>query len=291
MTSYFSSLLTTTTSRVASIRQNLLSSEADGDTEDDTHLCRVLRAYYTEKGRPFPGWLPPDPKAPPPIAVAPVYSQNSVGRGYGGMNSGGPMASGGSLSSLWDNNPQPSPTEPGSLRAGRGVRGGARAAQNPFSRAGSSQGNLEQVTARPLPSQRAGSYQTASVPGSQAAPGQMSASEKLRSRFKSGSRSNSPASMTSPRMADLVQAATVRQGSYNSSSSGGGDYEDRFLPGGNGGGYGGNEKPFVAATSPWASNESEFSGGGGGDGRRQGLPSGPGAGRRMGLPSGPRGQR
>lgn len=55
-------------------------------------------------------------------------------------------------------------------------------------------------------------------------------------------------------------------------------------------------KPFVAATSPWASSESEFSGAGYGGGAqaggRTGLPSGPGAGRRgPGLPSGPRGMR
>ncbi|KAJ9641991.1 hypothetical protein H2199_005206 [Coniosporium tulheliwenetii] len=64
MSSYLTSLYTTTTSRYASLRRNLLSSEEDGDTEDDSHISRVLRAYYTEKGRPFPPWLPPDPKAP-----------------------------------------------------------------------------------------------------------------------------------------------------------------------------------------------------------------------------------
>jgi hypothetical protein len=29
--------------------------------EDDTEISRALRAYYTEKERPFPGWLPPVP--------------------------------------------------------------------------------------------------------------------------------------------------------------------------------------------------------------------------------------
>jgi len=66
-TSTFSNLLTNTTSKYTTLRRQLLplsSDERDGDTEDDTHVCRVLRAYYTEKSKPFPGWLPPDPRRP-----------------------------------------------------------------------------------------------------------------------------------------------------------------------------------------------------------------------------------
>jgi hypothetical protein len=316
MASYFSSLLTTTTSRVASIRQNLLPSENDGDTDDDTHLCRVLRAYYTEKGRPFPGWLPPDPKAPPPVVVAPVYSQPGVGSRYGGMQTQG-GAGGGALSSLWDSQPQgQAQQDPASLRQGRGgppmrnVGGGPGAQrQNPFMRQQNTQ--EPQVQARPLPSQRAGSYQTAGVGAygrgdTQTPPGSSSGPLTARERLKRGltpqnARAASP-SNASPRMVDTVQSVQ-RANSYGSSKPGGSDnYEDRFAPGGAYGGGGGvGEKPFVAATAPWASNEAEFSGsgyGGGYDsgasrsGARQGLPSGPGAGRRgPGLPSGPRGAR
>jgi hypothetical protein len=290
MASYFSSLLTTTTSRVASIRQNLLPSENDGDTDDDTHLCRVLRAYYTEKGRNFPAWLPPDPKAPPPIVVQPVYAQSSVGSRYGGLQNQG-AAGGGALSSLWDSQPQQQQAAPQSLRQGRGAAGAAPAArQNPFARQQASQ--QLQVEARPLPSQRAGSYQTSggafgrqagdTPPGSSSG---VSAQDRLKKKLGQGRAGSNP-SMGSA--AGQVQ----RNNSYGSASSRGGDgYE------GGGGGYGGaGDKPFVAATAPWASNESELGGSGYGYDApapaRQGLPSGPAAGRRgPGVPNGPRGPR
>ncbi|RDW70424.1 hypothetical protein BP5796_08821 [Coleophoma crateriformis] len=260
MTSYLSSLLTTTTSRVASIRQNLLASEDDGPTEDDTHLCRVLRAYYTEKGRQFPAWLPPDPKAPAPVAAAPVMSQSSIGSRYGGANMqavpGGAAAGPGSgLSSLWNKSEAGVPNAGGgSLRAGR-AQAAAAGGLSPYQR--------EAVQARPLPSQREGSYQSASPFAGRDSPAAGSASNRLKDRFRSGARSASPASgMSGP-----------RGGSYDTASSGAYDssYEDSFMPrdSGAGGGGGYSAPPRVAA----------------------GLPSGPRAGRGPGLPSGPRGMR
>ncbi|PMD43159.1 hypothetical protein L207DRAFT_509704 [Hyaloscypha variabilis F] len=289
MTSYFSSLLTTTTSRVASIRQNLLPSENDGDTEDDTHICRVLRAYYSEKGRPFPAWLPPDPKAPPPAVVAPVYAQSNVGARYGGLqNQPGGSGGGGALSSLWDSQPVQQQQDPSSLRQGRGPRLGATAGgprQNPFSRQAPPQ--EPQVQPRPLPSARAGSYQQSAgsygrgdaqtPPGSSAG---ISAKDRLKGNFNRG-RTASPAN-SAPE-----PPPTQRGNSYGSSGAvSTSNYEDRFMPTGNGysgGSGGGSDRPFVAATAPWATNESEFTGGyGGGGGRPRptGLPSGPAAGKR-----------
>jgi len=301
MASYFSSLLTTTTSRVATLRQNLLPSESDGDTLDDTHLCRVLRAYYTEKGRAFPGWLPPDPKAPAPVVIQPVYS-TQVGASYGGgLNTPGSAGAGrgGGLSSLWDKGgQQQSPVGQGQPQSLRGGRAAER--QNPFTNP--SRGNPLEVQARPLPSQRAGSYQTAGA-GAYGRPGiadisaGQTAAAKLRDRFKGG-RSASPTSGPVSGQGQGRPAPTQTSNSYGSSASTGGNYEDRFMPpeGGYGGRRtGGAEKPFVAATSPWATNESEFGGGGYADssgGGRQGLPGGPASGRRgPGLPSGPRGYR
>jgi hypothetical protein len=215
------------------------------------------------------------------------------------------------LSSLWDSQPQPQQAQdPQSLRQGRGApsRLGAGAGaqrHNPFARQQSSQ--EPQVQARPLPSQRAGSYQAVGASaygrgGNETPPGSsggMTASERLRDKFNKTGRVASPvsnASPAAPKMADTVREV-VRQNSYGSSASGGGsgNYEDRFMP--QDGGYGrrgGGDKPFVAATAPWASNEAEFTGSGygGSSGARQGLPSGPGVGRKgPGLPSGPRGPR
>jgi len=270
MTSYFSSLLTTTTSRVASIRQNLLPTENDGDTEDDTHLCRVLRAYYTEKGRSFPAWLPPDPKAPPPVVVQPVYAQSSVGSRYGGLQNQPGGTSGGGLASLWDKQPQQQmqPQEQQSLRQGRGQGRMAASGRNPFASQNSAQAQPV-IQSQPLPSQKGGSYQQtmfgrsdATPPGSSGGPAPMSSRQRLAAQFN-----NKP--------------GTQRANSYESS---------------------GSAPPLTSANSPWSN-----SGGGGYEAGgydaggydaaprnsgRQGLPSGPAAGRRgPGLPSGPRGPR
>ena len=80
MSSYLSNLLTTTTGRYNSLRRTLLSSEDDGDTEDDSHISRALRAYYTEKARPFPPWLPPDPNDRRAQQYAP--QAQAQGQGY-----------------------------------------------------------------------------------------------------------------------------------------------------------------------------------------------------------------
>lgn len=267
MSSYFSSLLTTTTSRVASLRQTILFSEADGDTDDDTHLCRVLRAYYSEKGRPFPGWLPPDPKAPAPM-MQPVYTTNNIGAGYGVMNTQG-GAGGGGLSSLWDSQPAGGalpPQQPQSLRRGRGAGALAVPNRDPYNRSQTSSAEPP-VQARPLPSQRAGSYQTTSgyarndASGTPpASSGMGSASDKLKARLLGGGRSTSPALGNSGTAVPVQQRGGYDRGNSYESSGGrsqvggrsnnsGGSYEDRLAP---------QEKPFMAATSPWASNEEEF---------------------------------
>jgi hypothetical protein len=89
-------------------------------TRNDSHISRVLRAYYTEKGRPFPQWLPPDPKgAPPPVQFA------SSGRPRQAPMGG---RAGGGLSDLWDTPAQqPQSQELLSLRRGVAGRGGERA--------------------------------------------------------------------------------------------------------------------------------------------------------------------
>ena len=278
MSAWYSKILTTTTTQISNLQSRLLQSDADGDTEDDTHVCRVLRAYYTEQGRVFPPWLPPDPKAPPP--VAPVYSnQPAVGSRYGGglaMQQTN-TSTGSGLSSLWGSNSNTQQdTGGGSLRPGRAAVPPSR--PSPFSSQGSGGPARSEVQARPLPSQRAGSYQQNNLyggrdsggtpPGSSA--GGASAQDRLRQKLGGrGTRTTSPQAGTS--------------GPFRPPGGGGGggsgSYEDRFAPGGSYESGKGDDRPFMAANAPWASNEMEFSGGG--------LPTGPrrGAG---GLPNGPR---
>jgi hypothetical protein len=162
MTSYLSNILTTTTSRYNSIRRNLLNDETDGDTEDDSHISRVLRAYYTEKGRPFPPWLPPDPKAPQTAPVQLVTS-GRAGAASAPPGPGGPAqppypTSSRGLGDLWGDSPAQMPApQSQSLRARRPVPGSA-------GRRSPGVQEFEQAQARPLPSQRAGSYQVAGGP-------------------------------------------------------------------------------------------------------------------------------
>lgn len=158
MTSFFSSLLTNTTSRYTTLRRSLLSDENDGDTEDDSHISRVLRAYYVEKARPFPPWLPPDPKTPQ-VLVTPQYAHP--------LRPNAQIAQarrGSALSDLWDTPKQPQAGAPPSLRRSEG---------SSFRNTPAPQRDREALTtlkvpslqhlqpqgSRPLPSQREGSYQ------------------------------------------------------------------------------------------------------------------------------------
>lgn len=256
MTSWYSNLLTKTSSQISSLRSTLLASDGDGDSEDDTHVCRVLRNYYADKGRPLPPWLPADPKAAAAAPVPqPVYAQPQVGARYGGLaGTQQQQQGGGGLSSLWDNNAPaqqaPQQQQQQGLRAARPSVGGMR-------------GGREDVLPRPLPSQRAGSYQSAAggTPPQVQQPAGSSAQDRLRQRLWGGgsSRTGSPSQ---------GGQAPFQPPSANSVGGGGGgapNYDDRFAPGG-----------------------TYDDGRGGGGGGRQGLPGGP---RRQGLPSGPRGYR
>lgn len=220
--SYLSSLLTQTTSRYNSLRKILLNNEDDGDTEEDSHISRVLRAYYTEKSRPFPPWLPPDPNDR--RAITPLPSQHSssyLGTARTPYSNVQQASAGnrGSLSDLWDSPAATSgPAQPQSLRAGRRVPAGARPESTASSIA---------PQARPLPSQRAGSYQSAqpqapgrggmSVDSGPAGGAAASAQDRLKARlWGRGGSSGSSVSSASGNPYDQPSAG----GGYN---TGGGD--------------------------------------------------------------------
>ncbi|KAH8716950.1 Sec1-binding region of Mso1-domain-containing protein [Phaeosphaeriaceae sp. PMI808] len=287
MSSYLNNLLTNTTSRYNNLRRQLLDSETDGDTEDDSHISRVLRAYYTEKGRPFPQWLPPDPKGPQP---APAQFASSSGRQQGQAP---PMGGrGGGLSDLWDSpQQQPPPQEPLSLRRGVGGRGGGGGggggARPLHGRPG--MGNSltpePQSQGRPLPSQRAGSYQSnlgqggrqhadASPPPS--AGSGSTAQERLKARL--WGRSNSPA-QSAP--SDMGSQSSSRMGSYERPAPQS-DYRSNNHGSGGGGGRQ-QSSQGMSSNSPWVGNDDPY-----GPGYDSGPPGRGPPGGRVGLPSGPR---
>ena len=271
MSSYLSSLVSTTTSRYNTLRRTLLSDEADGDTEDDTHICRVLRAYYTEKGRPFPPWLPPDPKAPRPYPSASYGKTSGQQRGSGGVG----------LSDLWESPQQPPAEENMTLRRsgqgrplGRGLppRPGHTEPYN--SRVA---GLQSEPAGRPLPSQRAGSYQTqfaqqqSSRNESSPSPAPSnssgtSAQERLKARLLGAARAASP-TQNGPQSPPISQSGSSNPYATGGSYSGhdgsrrmdsgyggrGNPYDDRGGPGG--GRSGGEQKPLVSATAPWSSGD------------------------------------
>lgn len=195
MTTYLSSL----SGHVATLKRLIptsLSPESDLSVNDpeDSHVSRVLRAYYTEKGRPFPQWLGPDPRAPQ--QAAPVFASTMPSRNDGPSPAAASMRSGRGLGDLFgDNTSTPPPAQESmSLRQPRrqiGARSPAPVSTHSYQ---------EAPSARPLPSQRAGSYQTrpTGVPPGNAslapendlrrAP---SAQDRLKARFGGGGRAGS----------------------------------------------------------------------------------------------------
>lgn len=195
MSSYLSNILTNTTSKYNTLRRNLLSDEVDGDTEDDSHLCRALRAYYTEQGKAFPQWLPNDPKR----SLSAQTTTSSFTSSLRQQSSqqlptiNAPQGGGrGGLSDLWDTpgQKQPSP-QPQSLRV--------RAQDRSGSFQGRAQGGDTLAAPRPLPSQRAGSYQSSMAQQQQGADPSPPASsggtaqERLKARLWGAARTGSPA--------------------------------------------------------------------------------------------------
>lgn len=275
MSSYLNNLLTNTTSRYTNLRRQLLSDENDGDTEEDSHISRVLRAYYTEKARPYPQWLPPDPRAPQPQPAQQQFV-SSAGRQQG---QGAPVGRGGGLSDLWDSPaPQQQAQQPLSLRRGAGPGGAGRQLQG---RMGNSLTPEPQNQGRPLPSQRAGSYQSSLAAGGRAgadpspppsAGSGTTAQERLKQRLWGSGRSTSPAQSTSS-----VGSGPPARGSYERPAPGGRQAypDDRSNAGGNSGG--GRQQPSSGDYDPYA------------PANYGGAPQrGPPGGGRVGLPSGPR---
>lgn len=238
----------TFSSRIATLRKALTkdSEDDDPDNEDCSHISNVLRAYYTEKQRTLPEWLPPDPKRP--VAPPSQASYGQYGAGYGAQNthSRGPSGGrGGGLSDLWDPAPAVAAPAPQSLRAARPTPQSLRSNDSLRAQSHSSGGgqmNPPGATlgaARPLPSQRAGSYQTAN-PG--ASPGGLGPRDRLRARLQGGGSGRSSPS------------AGINSGG---SSGSGGSQPSYGGPGGSHGNQhrGGASQPFMSASEPWSTSD------------------------------------
>ena len=255
----------TISSRIGALRKALTkdSEEDDPDNEDCSHVSNVLRAYYTEKGRPFPDWLPPDPKKPIVQAAQPVqYGQVNQYSGYGTSQYGNqqPHSRGGSggrggLSDLWDPSPaQSSPqSQPQSLRTVRPTPQSLRSTDSNGSGRGMGPASSQTLAApRPLPSQRSGSYQTTQS----AAAGGLSSRDRLRARVQGGGGSgrNSPAPQSS--MGNAMSNNSYSQsGSYSSD--------------------GASPSPYVSASQPWSGGQDDqYSGGYNGQNTSRQRPSG-----------------
>lgn len=216
MTSYFSSITSSSTisnlgTRLNSLRRAItLGDEADDpDEENCSHISNVLRAYYTEKGRPFPAWLPPDPKNPTPqpaprvVATSQIQPSGGPSMSTPAMSTYGRGSSGG-LSDLWGDSGSATPpvAQTSSLRRGRATPGAGApltaAASAPSGPMGSpapspgmqTPGGGGVASGRPGQSQRLGSHQM--LPTHPPPPERMtSAQDRLRARLQGG-RSPSP---------------------------------------------------------------------------------------------------
>jgi len=215
MSSYFSSFTGSSSSissalgsRLNSLRRAItLGDEGDDpDNEDSSHISNALRAYYIEKGRPFPAWLPPDPKAPQATPTR-VVATSQLPQGAPGQPPSIAVSNrGGGLGDIWGDTgaskPAAQAAQTGSLRRGRGGNappllpmnsapsGPVSTPSPPLVHAHSHSPGPHPQGARPLPSQRLGSHQSAGSPRvSQERAG--SAQERLRARLQGG-RSPSP---------------------------------------------------------------------------------------------------
>lgn len=236
-------------SRIATLRKALTkdSEEDDPDFEDCSHVSNVLRAYYTEKGRALPEWLPPDPKKP---VMSPPPPQGNYGQygntyganaGYGAQPVHGRGGSGGrgGLSDLWDSAPAQAPPSavPQSLRAARPTAQSFRSQDSGMNQVSASASHLQPTSAaRPLPSQRAGSYQTSNAnTNPSASASALGSRDRLRAKLQGGGGSgrNSPSN-------NSINSSTGSL-TYPSNS---GNYQGSTGSG-----------PFVGSSEPWSNND------------------------------------
>ncbi|KAF8427403.1 Sec1-binding region of Mso1-domain-containing protein [Tirmania nivea] len=293
----FSSLVTATKTRYASLRAG---DEADGDTEDDSHISRVLRNYYTEQGRPFPPWLGGGPQA--------QQQQQGVGLRRG-QNPGGPQQGvKTTLSDIWDTpaSQQKPGTPVGAVPQVQGQKPADGMNKMRFFRrdhAGSNGSQQMQHGQHGHQSQGSSGYDE--PPPNQAA--QSSIRDRLWSN-RSGGNQAAVGRTPSPQLSAPPPPPKPQQQyqAYNGGSGASKGYGGRDKSPARANGYGGNgsrsgnDRPVMSATISFGQDDYEFgghggySGTGGGRGGSMGGSSGgyrrgpPLGGGKVGLPSGPK---
>ncbi|KAL4967383.1 uncharacterized protein BDV14DRAFT_169910 [Aspergillus stella-maris] len=202
MSSYFSSLTSSSAisnlgTRLNSLRRAIISDEADDpDNEDCSHISNALRAYYIEKGRRFPQWLPPDPKERNSAPARQIATSNAA---PGSVSS---SSGRGGLGDLWGDSGSsgaggPPQSQTASLRRGRGHPGSAPSATSlPSQHSPSPSLGAHPAGARPLPG-RTGSSQSGVSVSSSPLERASSAQDRLRARLQGG-RSPSPGQLGDP---------------------------------------------------------------------------------------------
>ncbi|KAI5310836.1 hypothetical protein KEM55_009119 [Ascosphaera atra] len=112
-------------SRLSSLRRAMTGEEVDDpDNEDCSYVSNALRQYYTDKGRQYPSWLPPDPKGkiPTPQLAPQLVTSHSTPtfQGYGSQPTPSPIGrQGGGLGDLWNDSRPAGTPQAASLRRGK----------------------------------------------------------------------------------------------------------------------------------------------------------------------------
>lgn len=305
MTSYLGSL-TTHYNSIKRLLPSHLSPDADTTISDpsDSHVSRVLRAYYSEKSRPFPPWLGADPNAPARPQLNCVSSQSrhsgaaparSLTESSVSSLSGRRGERGGGLGDLFGDPPatqaQQQQDEPLSLRSRRGA---FKATTQQIAAPSATSTVQPTVRPMPMPSQRYGSYQSRSSDSgstySQPVVREQTAQERLRARLGS-SRFVSPVATPSPSANFDSRSQGRDKSGFNPYESGGGGYNP--YESGNGGGAGfnpyengpkssyntssssRNQNPYASSNSPWTTGDDSGDLGSGTGRRGIGLPENP----------------
>ena len=270
--------MTATKNRYATLRGG---DEADGDTEDDSHISRVLRNYYTEQGRPFPLWLGGGPQQHQQQGRPGQPNLGGINLRRGNNANTGPQQGvKATLSDIWDAPAQQQPSNSGHPQQGAGQNATSMNKMKFFRRDQQS----------PAPSQQPHSYDDAPTSN-------QSAQSSIRDRLWSNRGANQGRTPSPQPQQQTYQSHAGYGGRDKSPARGPPSHQQYHQPSGNGYARAGDNKPVMSATISFGQDDYDYSGyapsGGGSQGGSSGGSSGyrrgtPLQGGKVGLPTGPK---